>query len=309
VTAAVLSRSLESGARYLAQRQRPDGHWEDFELPVGSSNAWVTAYVGLALARLGRSPAAEIAGARDAASRAAAWLDRHRPYDAGWGFNDRTGADADSTAHALLLLRAVGRRVRADDERWLADAWQPGGGFATYRRADGWGLAHPDVTPVAYRALSREQRQRLRPHVVVCVRSSRDADGSWPAYWWRTRHYSTFLNGRLARDLGATPSSPGAVVSHEDSRAVHSVFDLVFVTAATALRAGAASVVNGLLSLLVERQRPDGGWPGARNLRVMRHDAPAPWTHPAGELYADTHGLITTASAVRLIATMVRPWT
>ncbi|MFZ2489731.1 MAG: hypothetical protein WAZ19_16615, partial [Anaerolineae bacterium] len=41
--------SLARGVAYLLATQEPDGHWWDFWLPVGASDAWVTAYTALAL--------------------------------------------------------------------------------------------------------------------------------------------------------------------------------------------------------------------------------------------------------------------
>src|SRR6185503_10172256 len=104
--------------------------------------------------------------AQEGATHAGAWLTSVRPYTAGWGFNAATGPDADSTAYALCLLREVGQAAAPADEAWLQDRWLPGRGFATYDRLDNWGLAHPDVTPIAFRALCAEAQSRLRPDAI-----------------------------------------------------------------------------------------------------------------------------------------------
>jgi hypothetical protein len=134
------------------------------------------------------------------------------------------------------------------------------------------------------------------------LRRTRDDDGTWPAYWWRARHYSTFLNSALASETDAefVPSLPA--VSVEESRAIHSTFDLVFVAANASLHARAADLTQALTAELLNRQRADGSWEGDRNLRVTRHDAEDPWASPCGELYADHEHLITTASAVGVLA-------
>jgi len=292
---------IDAGVDYLLSTQYGDGHWEDFDLPVGRADAWVTAYVGLALQTVHRYRAHGCA--LSAAVRAAAWLCRGRSYPAGWGYNGITGPDADSTAYSLHLLRAVGHTVRDEDVQWLIGRWQPSGGFATYDRPDSWGMAHPDVTPAVFRALPPALQRGLLPGVMQYLLRTRDPDGTWPAYWWRTRHYSTFLNHRLARDLGMRIASPCTTVTCEASRRVYSAFDLVFVAANALLDFGLSDSTRALIHILLDLQRSDGSWAGADNLRVTRHDADAPWESPPGRLYTDVNNLITTASAVQMLAT------
>lgn len=268
----------------------------DYDLPTGRSDAWVTAYVGLALAE-----AAGLHGeAAEAAGRAARWLARNRAYPLGWGYNAITGPDADTTGYALRLLRRAGLAMRPAHETWLLGHWRPGAGFATYEGPGGWGLAHPDVTPNAYAALSPEAQRGLSGEMAHVLRATRATDGTWPAYWWRTRHASTWMNACLARLL--LPEVPVAAPAVEagGDRAVLSAFDLAFV-AANAWLAGGEAAAAPLLDLLRGMQAPDGSWPGAPNLRVTRHDTADPWGAPQGALFADGDHLITTASVVRLL--------
>jgi hypothetical protein len=287
----------EAGIAYLLRCQRDDGHWVDYDLPTGRSDAWVTAYVGLALADV----SAAHDDARAAAGRAAAWLAGCRAYPTGWGYNDITGPDADSTGYALRLLRRAGLAVGPEHEAWLLGHWRAEAGFATYQGPGGWGLAHPDVTPNAYAALSRPAQRRLRGEMARVLRATRAADGTWPAYWWRTRHASTWMNACLARRLlPDLPPAPPAIETGGD-RAVLSALDLAFVAANAWLARGDAGAAP-LLDLLRAMQAPDGSWPGAPNLRVAHHDAADPWGAPEGALFTDGDHLITTASAVRLLA-------
>lgn len=294
-----LREAIESGVRYLLKNQFTDGHWEDYELPVGRSDAWVTGYVGLNLSGIARLISHNDAGR--AATKAAIWLDRHRPYPSGWGYNDTTGPDADSTGFAMSLIAETGLLRTPSDEQWLLTRWQPEGGFSTYDGSDGWGLAHPDVTPVAFRALSLVARRQLVPHLIRYLCATREEDGTWPSYWWSTRHYSTYYNNRLARLLGLDLTVHPPVVSSEDSRAVHSAFDLVFVTANAYLYDHAMPYCVALVSELLSVQSKDGNWEGAKNLRVTRHDALQPWNNPEGTTYVDDQHLITTASAIGVL--------
>ena len=302
-----LMPAITAGCAYLLGRQHADGGWEDYDLPTGSSDAWVTAYVGVALmdvARFGLD-----SRAADAGRRGATWLSRNRASSAGWGYNAATGPDAHSTGYALRLLRAAGGGHRPEDEAWLLAHWRPNRGFATYDGPDGWGLAHPDVTPVAFAALSGAAQDRLRAELSGALSASRDADGTWPAYWWRTRHYSTYVNNRLAESLGLDLRPVAPVVTLAPDRAVYSAFDLAFVTANAALHNPSGEVCSELAESLLAFQAPDGYWPGAANMRVTRHDAPDPWNNPEGALYVDIDHLITTASALHVLAELHALWT
>lgn len=297
-------QAIAAASNYLLAFQRSDGRWEEFELPVGPSDAWVTGYIGLALAQAGRQ--CEDRCAWLGGLRAAEWLRDNRPYAAGWGYNASTGPDADSTAYAIRLLKQVQQKVEASDEEWLLARWVPGQGFATYDRSDNWGIGHPDVTPVVYWALDAQRRAKLRDQLKQSVLAGRDADGTWPAYWWRTRHYSTFLNGLLVRELGIPMDAQHPVVSTEASRAIYSHFDLAYVVANAAVGLGMCDVTRALTAELLKCQRSDGSWAGAPNLRVTRHDGSDPWLRPEGQLFADNGHLFTTASALGVLTTVAK---
>jgi hypothetical protein len=166
-------------------------------------------------------------------------------------------------------------------------------------------MAHPDVTPVAFRALSSEQRYRLRPTLIRYLARTREGDGTWPAYWWRARHYSTFHNARLARDLGVSKGDTPVVVSSEDSRAVHSAFDLVFVTGTAHLNPGLSQLAVSLTDELLRQQETTGHWEAGENLRVTHHTVTDLALEARGNLYADNDHLFTTASAVWLLTSLV----
>ncbi|HEX2079687.1 MAG TPA: prenyltransferase/squalene oxidase repeat-containing protein [Longimicrobium sp.] len=290
MTARTHAAARQAAAAYLVSAREPDGHWEDYRLPVGVSDAWVTAYVALALAGEGGA-------GRRAARGGAAWLLANRRAPAGWGYNAVAGLDADSTAHALLLLRALGRRVPGADTAWLLARRRADGGFATFDGPGAWGTAHPDVTPPAFRALPAGTRRRLGPRVLRYAREMRHPDGSWPAYWWRTRHYATYHNLLLLRALGC-PARHLPVTRGDETRAVHTVMDLALVLAAAAVGGAPRPLVDGLARALAALQRPDGGWEGGPNLRVTDPACERPWEAPAGKLYTDLRGLITTATAL-----------
>jgi squalene cyclase len=256
----------------------------------------VTAYVGRALAEAGaRGPWSEAA---EAARRAATWLRDVRAQRAGWGYNARSGADVDSTAHALLLLRAVGAPVEPRDVGWLRAHLRGRGGFATYDRRDAWGVAHPDVTPVALLALLPERQEGLAERVRQFILRQRAPDGSWPAYWWRGRQYSTYWNLRALHALGGCEEAapPGLLGDLRDEAL--SAFEQSFVLGCARLLGSPERVTHRLTRELLEAQGPEGSWTGAPNLRVTHPDCYRPWEWPDGALYADTCHLMTTASVL-----------
>ena len=97
--------SLRRASRWLRSMQLPNGAWHDFWTPSGTSDEWVTAYVGAALAL---SPDAE-----SRASAGAAWryLIEERRSRGGWGYCRQAPSDADSTAWALILADRIGEQT------------------------------------------------------------------------------------------------------------------------------------------------------------------------------------------------------
>jgi hypothetical protein len=114
------------------------------------------------------------------------------------------------------------------------------------------------------------------------------------------------LNCRLSRALGVAIAPTLPAVSREDSRAVHSAFDLAFVAGTAWTCHGDSRLWRDLTAELLAMQAGDGHWPGAPNLRVTRHDTVDPWGRPEGVLYEDVDHLMTTASAVAVLAEPVR---
>jgi len=287
----------------LLDLQHGAGRWEDYRLPVGSSTQWVTGFAGLALARI--AAVTDDAAARSGAEAAARRLLEHRDYAAGWGFNGRTGADADSTAVVIRLLRALELPVERRDERWLLERWRPEGGFATYEGPGYWGAVHPCVTAMAVPALAESDLEGLRGGLTAYLRRTVRPDGTWPAYWWRSHYYSTFHHLLLLRRLGMADSSvtpPALDLPSVPETPTHlSAFETAYA-AGIAWLTGEEDRADALLTGLLARQRFDGGWSGAPNLRVTEPDCAEPWESPRGRLYADQRGVITTASVLLVLA-------
>lgn len=288
-----LSRACDRGVEYLIARQRAGGGWEDYHaMPVGPSTQWVSAVVSVVLFGVGGDDA------RAAARRGALWLMSCARN--GWGFNAATPPDGDSTAWALIALRAAGVDPPDRAIDFLRSLHRPDGGFATYRRDDAWGRSHADVTPLAVLALPERLRAEIAGAAIRFAVRTADAYGTWPSYWWRGRHYATYWNRVLLAALDhAAP--PLQVAPADPSRAVETAFDLAWALALSAFDGDPPHVVHALARILAARQLADGSWAGGRDLRVTAPQCYRPWVLPLGTTYEDDERLMTTASAVRAL--------
>jgi len=296
-SASDIAAALEDGIRYLLALQQPEGCWTDYALPTGQSDQWVTAYIGLALARHGKRMRHQ--ESLMAARTAAKWLTEQRTYSAGWGYNAATGPDADSTAIALALLRELGWPVAAHDQAFLQQHWRDEGGLATYQGPGAWGTVHWDVTPLGYLGLSPAAQRALRPQFLRAIAANRCADGTWLSYWWKRPYYSTFTTLEALAQIGEPePGNAGAPAAVQPA---DNAFDLACIIGSDLLRGPATEDHHWRLHSLLAWQQEDGRWPGHANLRVTDDGCYAPWNRPVGECYADLAGTITTATVVRVL--------
>jgi hypothetical protein len=262
------SKALIATLQFLVDRQSADGAWRDFLLKPGRSDAWVTSYVGLRLLQIERTFSFE--ALKPAVTAAMRLVERSRNPNGGWGYNAACPPDADSTAHAILFLRATGSPPTLRDYRDLSRFQLPDGAFATYRRGDaleGWCRGHPDVTVAALRALAgvlpAHHRILRRGYARLATYLKRREPLA--SYWWTSLSY-------LARELCA--------LSREASNAP--VFELprlavpsdagCFARALAmevALSYDGATNVEPQLRALRGMQIEDGSWPSEPILRVM----------------------------------------
>lgn len=295
--------AISRGVGYLLNARDETGAWRDFELPVGSSDQWITAYAGLALAEAADSGLAPPAAR--AAAAAADWLVETRAYDAGWGYNAITGADADSTAFAVALLDRLGRPVPEADRRFLRDRWRPGGGIATYESSDAWGQAHPCVTPLAYSGLAQADRRRLRRDLIHYLDGCPRQEGLWPGYWWRRPYYATLCVLDVLHELGEAGSRITGLPDI-DWHAESDAFNRACIAGIEQHRGAPDNRLWAIAASLLARQAGDGHWPGSPNLRVTDETCWRPWDGPRGQVFADPAGILTTATVLRVLVRLLR---
>jgi hypothetical protein len=182
----------------LLQQQDRDGFWREFALQPGASEAWTTAWVGWCLARAIPGGGARQARIRASCARAATSLWRSRSTD-GWGYNRRTGPDADTTSWVLRFLGACGSRL--EPAPYLAPYVDAGGGVHTFRELDfgAWTDAHDDVAANAGLALlttsaSRPLADRIKHRLATRFPGQ--------TYWWSTPTYGVAWTLRFLKASG-----------------------------------------------------------------------------------------------------------
>lgn len=295
--------TCELALQALLGAQRPDGSWIDFHLgDAGGSDSWVTAHIGLQLATLlGLEPEVERS---QALKRAGAYL--LAKWRHGWAYNDLAPVDADSTAHAVLFLHAIGAQIPPTTVKVLAAHQRPDGGFATYlegraeRIPRSWCRSHPDVTPVVIQALSAigEGPTVWLPinEALGKMASDREGDRPWPAFWWNLHWYTAAAWSRVMHSLGSECAGlqwPGDLSLEMGDRSMLDAALLLEVAIGT----GREQLAREMVGMLTTAQLDSGLWPIQPILRQPSEGVERPWEEGhGGELYADIHGLYSAAT-------------
>ncbi|HVJ44145.1 MAG TPA: hypothetical protein VM639_21760 [Dongiaceae bacterium] len=291
----LIRHSIERGLDAL-MASRHDDHWQDYSLPVGASDAWVTAYV---LAKLSAVHPSLPAVWHKAIDEALDWLSGVRgAATGGWGYNSSVPDDADSTAWAVLALRGWGRPVPRDAIRFLGSC-RSGSGFATYPAstspAPGWARAVPCVSAVALAALAKS------PSSVGTFFSRWMAEGNLiPAYWWASPIYTTAM---LLTGCGTQTRLTAAFREKVTTFHPASSFERALLIECR-LRLGLPAMAMG--RDLIAEQNTDGGFAPSALLRLTDPDIEQPWAViDAGPIFVDESGIFTTATAIAALSRLV----
>jgi hypothetical protein len=286
-------KALAKGLEFLAQ-VRCGTHWRDFRLPVGESDAWVTAFVLVQLAEL--APGRLAAPLRQAIEEALDWLEAARTPQGGWGYNGSVEDDADSTAWAILALRRHGRAIPPVAVRLLERCGRAGGGTGTYPDdspyGPGWKASLPDVRAVAAMALDKPAPETM----VAPPPQALTSEGLPAAYWWASPLYTCWTQIEWAARCGGARLPDQLRRSLLGYRTQNAWEDALLVRCL--LHIHPAGLEEPVQRLLAGQQR-DGGWPASAWLRLARAEVLEPWrVIDAGPLYPDHNGVFTTAGAV-----------
>jgi hypothetical protein len=301
--------AVRSALNVLLTSQSEDGSWVDFDLPtVGASDAWVTAHVGFRLATLPEAWTSD--SLKDALEAAVQFL--HAKWHHGWGYNNSAPVDADSTAHALLMLNATGKKPPATSIEALLSFQQSNGGFATYSTfrsssmPQNWLISHPDVTPVVIRALAQYAAD---PRVAECItramhsmEADRLSDEMWPAFWWNLHWYTASAWVNAASSIEEPlPSFHWPELMESNFKWTSDLDAAYLLELSTNL--GRVDIAEQVAQHLLRNQLEDGSWPRVPVLRQPKPGLHQPWKAPDDETYyADVRGIYSTATILSAVA-------
>ncbi|WP_423357769.1 hypothetical protein [Dyella halodurans] len=184
---------------------------------------------------------------------------------------------------------------------------------------DGWCRAHLEVTAIAgaaFASLGKEHAAEAKA-AWRYVSERQRSDGSWPAYWWASRHFSTLQAVELAAamgDMNAVWRAADWVQSGQRRDGSWCRPKSVFATAASlsilAIAGGHRTCRQRASQSLSARREVDGFWPSHAEMRI-----PPPWVtkpddyHPwrvhslgTGVIANDHNRLFTSALCVAALA-------
>jgi len=290
------AEAISAGIRFvLAMRQ--GRHWADFNLPVGGSDAWVTAYV---LVRLAEIPADCLSyTTRQQVEDSLDWLMEARTAGGAWGYSSQVEDDADSTAWAILALRRYGRPVPAPAFELMERCRKTDGGYAYYPEesflSKPWKMGTPDVTAVAVNALRMLDTRAEGFLSEKWLQSDRPRSRPAPASRLSSRFYA--CSAVLDWDAGLAPWSVlnklcELMSYYNTENAFEQALLLRCLTQLRVKKAWSAA------ANLRRMQQFDGGWPASALLRPVSTKA----TEGTGPLYLDHQRIFTTVTAVSALA-------
>ena len=308
-SAARRTDAIERALNFVASKRRQGAFWRDFDLSIGESDEWVTAFIGCQLILAGQPRG------RALAAEAMGWLLRRQRSEGGWGYNAIGPADADSTAWVLHLARGLqpGAPALARAGEFLRKHLLPDGGIATYAaatpiRVDGRLLSQPEAAGwrLAHDCVLANAAPLCGPNALAQLRRQQRPDGAWTAYWWRNDVFATAMAVESLDPVGdadriARARAWGQALDPGEL----SAFDLAWAIRLELSGAGCGAVTPvEAVSRLLQLQDDDGSWPAGAPL-VHQH----PWETERGEaglLALDQERCFTTASALAAL-TLVRP--
>jgi hypothetical protein len=305
---------LRNAVSFLKSNQYPDGKWTDFDLEVGCSTAWITAYVARALHREPQ--------AKPNVRKACDWLLTN--FRQGWGYNERVPIDCDSTAWGILALKSAEMMLPISGSELLKQFRNSDGLYQTFsgrEAGDHWGDTHLDVSVIALKALLSSDPLDVDAvfQTAECIVELGEK-GLWQAYWWNDQMYAV---AHALESLAEVESWLRREATRLDEHCRE-----IFATRITALKriwrnkrvvSGPSSdpfevalrlkvavftdvsqdLISEATGVLLSLQQPDGRWHGEKKLRVTNRLVGRPWEDlNSGPLFADINDVFTTAAVI-----------
>lgn len=305
----IIQESLKKSLDYILKRQCITGEWEDFEyLPFpGKSNSWVTSYIirhlynySIMACDSTLIPNLEIACNR---------LRKLMLPDNGWGYNEHTRTDSDSTANAILALNNLDFSINQETIENLLSFRNDDGGFSTFKSRyenDSWGASHLDVIPIIIEALDTVGvlPYFIKNKSIDFIKNNYSILGFWNSFWWETPLYSTreciriLLKNNIKFDFSNTLKNIPFYINS------HNPFNLALLLDILCMLKADIEMIDLIISILIELQNVDGSWRSHPFLRQTSDKIMNPWIHKnSGEVIFDKNNLFTTVTVVCSITT------
>ena len=192
------------------------------------------------------------------------------------------------------------------------------GGFATYDKfrdssmPESWCTSHPDVTPLALRALlpyqEKYQVARSVSDAIQCLSADCLPDGTLPAFWWILRWYTAAawmetwdMLGKYNHEIDVFPRLHWEA-AEQDCHDCTSILDEALLMEC-AVYSGKTDIVTKIRERLVSTQLPNGLWPVEPALCQTTPGVYQPWELDQREtICPEEFGIYSTASILRALA-------
>lgn len=324
---AAVQAAISAAVAWLARARSNGQWWVDYQLGQHRSDEYVTAFVGAAMV--------DVPGARELVHHAWLQLMSRVPFRSalfgqdGWGWNLWMPSDADTTAFALRIARAVGQAdapgamaaaefVRTHLQAEGARTFRGPGDVPELARSHpgAWLEPTPCVTASVALAMPSAERRRLADSLA----RGQDPSGCWHGYWWVTPDYPTGLAATALdpREHRRALLAVGAWLrsSPPPRGAFDTAWRLRAAQAAGRVTDAHLAVAESLVGDLIASQRQDGSWPASALLRMPHPEDSRPDFGPGspvdeqglGAVTIDQNAVVSTASAVAALNDHVRGW-
>jgi Prenyltransferase and squalene oxidase repeat len=310
----LLRRALNKAYMFIFSKQiSSPSSWNDFYIIdpsreegfPGESDTWVTAYV---LNCLGKTPGFKQKIYQEKIQKAAEWLKQVERVDGGWGYNEKTRVDTDSTAIAINALAQLDISCDPKSISFICSLQGKDGGFATFPSRctdDAWSETIVDVTPIAIRALSTVTINtdiKSRIEQAFEYLKNKQSGVLWNSFWWTSEVYAT---REVVTLIATKDKTKSAQIASDYLKGREVKISTSFETALLADIEGVSlhGRSSKYLKALLKQQQKDGSWSGGRNLMHTPPTIKTPWDQPDEKKKGieDPKHIFSTATVIRTI--------
>ncbi|MCD8554655.1 MAG: hypothetical protein LRY47_12125 [Seleniivibrio sp.] len=294
-----ITASATKAADFLIKKQTTEGFWHDYDLVVGSSRAWTTAYVAKALTGF----------AADALciKKACKALLRIKS-ESGWGYNLVTSEDADTISFCLRFLNAANDKVQPETAKSLLQPFiENNGNVKTFSgiQFGSWSTEHLDVAASVGLALAECAEEELTELIAQRIHKHIVDNDRLNSFWWVSPVYTPSITLEFFSQWDKKHNFSKAAARHFRSSvfSLKSVMDKALFIKAEYY----AAQINGeklhtdklkkIIKEIIVCQNPDGSWNPSAIMKIPRQSA----YDPDFTLAPDLYRLMTTATAMESI--------